>query len=688
MIDYANRGTQERPPLGAELQVALNLIPAHTWYVNPSGVLTFVNERGADYLGLAKDHPLRLGIDTGAAWDSHITFLHTDDHEETRRVWSTCLRTGCAGQVSFRVRNGGGEYRWFLSRMEPVGASDGTLLYWITINLSIEDPNQAEFFLAKEERLATLPTSSSMYPDLQESKARLEEAQRVAHVGHWEWDLETDVVVWSDETYRIFGLRPQERSMDLATVQAMVHPEDRESLYRGVDEDLVAGIRPDAEFRIVLPSGEVRIVHALTSKRWSSMPGDSKRDAAGRAYKLFGTIQDITENRRAEEALQRTQVELSGLTEKLRREQAYLTDAQSMAHIGSWAYNLVTRKLLHSSDENARLYGFDPSQGPIPSERFFDTILAEDEPSVMATLESAVRTGTDFYLPEYRIHHTDGSIRFLRAIGHRNPAGEYGEYVGITMDITEQKLAERERERLHQMEADLAHINRVNMMGELTAALAHEIKHPIAASITSANACLRWLARDPPDLERARSAATRIERHGNRATDVINRLRSFYKKGTPPERERLKLEDIIQEITVLLRKETVRHSITIHSNIDADLPDIFADRVQLQQVFMNLMLNAIEAMKDKGGELTISSRLNSAGQIIVSISDTGVGLSIESTEKIFEAFHTTKPQGMGMGLAITRSILESHGGRVWATRNQDAGATFQFTLPVEAEAQE
>src|ERR1700741_9527 len=149
--------------------------------------------------------------------------------------------------------------------------------------------------------------------DLQESKARLEEAQRVAHVGHWEWDLETDVIVWSDETYRIFGLSPQERPMDLATVQAMVHPEDRESLYLGVDEDLVAGVRPDAEFRIVLPSGEVRLVHALTSKRWSSMPGDSKRDALGQPYKLFGTVQDITERRRAEEALQRTQVELSEL---------------------------------------------------------------------------------------------------------------------------------------------------------------------------------------------------------------------------------------------------------------------------------------------------------------------------------------------------------------------------------------
>src|SRR5580658_3747124 len=150
-------------------------------------------------------------------------------------------------------------------------------------------------------------TLAELSRELQESKARLEEAQRVAHVGHWEWDLATDVIVWSDETYRIFGLSPQERPMDLATVQSLVHPEDREVLYGGVDEDLVAGIRPDAEFRIVRPNGEVRTVHALTSKRWSFVPGDAKRDATGRPYKLFGTVQDITDRKRAEETLQLTQ---------------------------------------------------------------------------------------------------------------------------------------------------------------------------------------------------------------------------------------------------------------------------------------------------------------------------------------------------------------------------------------------
>jgi PAS domain S-box-containing protein len=647
-------------------------------------------------------------------------------------------------------------------------------------------------------------TLADLSRDLQESKARLEEAQRVAHVGHWEWDLETDVVVWSDETYRIFGFSPQERPMNLATVRAMVHPEDRESLYRGVDEDLLAGVRPEAEFRIVRPNGEVRTLHSLTPKRWSSMPDDAKRDASGRPNKLFGTVQDITDRKRAEEALKQSQFYLSEgqrlahmgswasndlgirwsddlgiywseevykiygldpqngppnlkqylatihpddrasmgetirvmheqrcgcdvtkrivrpdgevryvrcvgvpvfeggvfkafhgtamdvtghelLTQELRRERAYLTEAQSLTHTGSWACNLLTREIFHSSDENARLYGFDPSQGAISFDRFYNAILAEDEVALRAQLENAIREGMDYDV-EFRIRRTDGAIRFLRGIGHHNPSQEIGAYIGITMDITERKRAEDEREKLRQLEADLAHINRVNMMGELAAALAHEIKQPIAASITSANACLRWLAHDPPDLDRARAAAVRIEQDGNRAADVINRLRSFYKKGIPPERGIVDLKEIIREMTALLRKETVRHSIKIHSDLNEDTPDVLADRVQLQQVFMNLMLNAIEAMKDTGGKLTITSRRTSESQLIVSIEDTGVGLPAGNTERIFDAFHSTKLQGTGMGLAITRSIVEAHGGRVWATVNQEAGATFHFTLPARAEA--
>jgi PAS domain S-box-containing protein len=521
---------------------------------------------------------------------------------------------------------------------------------------------EQRLFEAIGQRLATLLNGLLMSHELKESKVRLEEAQRVAHVGYWIWDLNTDRVTWSDETYRIYGLRPQEGPIDLATIREMIHPEDRESVFQAAEKAVLGEVRPDAEHRIVRLSGEVRTVHSQ---------GDVKRDASGRPYQMFGTVQDITDRKRAEEALQRTEF--------------YLSEGQRLAHMGTWACNLVTRQIFHSSDENARLYGFDPNQGVIPFERFYHSIHPEDEPAVRAKLESAIRIGTDYDV-EFRIRRPDGSIRFLRGVGHHNPLAEAGEYVGVTMDITERKHAEEEREKLHQLEADLAHINRVNMMGELAAALAHEIKQPIAASITSANACLRWLAGDPPNLERARAAATRSEQEGNRAADVINHLRSFYKKRTRPERERVDVRAIIREMAALLRTEATRHSVAIRSEVDADTPKIVADRVQLQQVFMNLMLNAVEAMQDTGGELTITARPNPEGQLVVSISDTGVGLPAENTERIFDAFHTTKPKGTGMGLAITRSIVESHGGRVWATANERAGATFHFTLPSKAEA--
>jgi len=236
------------------------------------------------------------------------------------------------------------------------------------------------------------------------------------------------------------------------------------------------------------------------------------------------------------------------------------------------------------------------------------------------------------------------------------------------------------RERLLQLEADLAHINRVSMMGEMAASLAHEIKQPIAAAITSASTCIRWLAQEPPNLDKARTAASRVEKDSTRAAEIIDRLRSLYKK-TPPQRELVDVNEIIREMLGMLRGEITQHSIALRSDLASDLPHIMADRVQLQQVFMNLVLNAIEAMEDGGGELTVKSERQD-GQPVFSVSDTGIGLPPEKMNEIFSAFFTTKPQGSGMGLAISRSIIESHGGRLWATANSGHGAIFHFTLPI------
>jgi PAS domain S-box-containing protein len=259
------------------------------------------------------------------------------------------------------------------------------------------------------------------------------------------------------------------------------------------------------------------------------------------------------------------------------------------------------------------------------------------------------------------------------------------EGVSFVMDITERKRAEDERERLRHALADLAHISRVTTMGELTASLAHEIKQPIAAAVTNAKTCLRWLVRDEPDLPEAREAAARVIKDVLRASEIISRIGLLFKKGAA-QRELLDVNEIIHEMIVLLRNEASRYSISIHSELADDLPKAMADRVQLQQVFMNLMLNGIEAMKDAAGELTITSGQTEDGQLLISIRDTGVGIPSEKVSQIFDAFFTTKTQGTGMGLVITRSIIEAHGGRVWATVNSSRGATLHFILPTGGKA--
>ncbi len=255
--------------------------------------------------------------------------------------------------------------------------------------------------------------------------------------------------------------------------------------------------------------------------------------------------------------------------------------------------------------------------------------------------------------------------------------------VAFVLDLTERKRAETERERLRQLEAHLAHINRVTTLGELAASLSHELKQPIAAAITNARTCLRWLMPDKPDVQEAREAAGRMVEVGKRAAEIIDRVRSLYKRGAPPERELVDVREVVGEMLKLLRSEANGYRISMHADLAPALPTVSADRVQLQQVFMNLMLNGIEAMKDTGGELTIKLEVHQDGYMLISISDTGVGLPVENADQIFSAFFTTKPTGSGMGLAISRSIVESHGGRLWANTNDGRGATFYFTLPTQ-----
>jgi signal transduction histidine kinase len=247
----------------------------------------------------------------------------------------------------------------------------------------------------------------------------------------------------------------------------------------------------------------------------------------------------------------------------------------------------------------------------------------------------------------------------------------------------------RAEEALRRANSDLARVSRMTSMGELTASLAHEVNQPIAAAVTDANTCLRWLMRNPPEVEEAREAASRTIKDATRAAEIISRVRQVFKKGTP-QRELVDVNDVIQEMVVLLRSETARHSISVSTELAADLPQVTGDRVQLQQVLMNLMMNSIDAMRDVNGtrQLTINSRRGGNAHLLVSVSDTGVGLPPQQTDQIFDAFFTTKSHGTGMGLRISRSIVESHGGRLWADGNSPRGASFHLTLPAKIEVHE
>lgn len=384
-------------------------------------------------------------------------------------------------------------------------------------------------------------------------------------------------------------------------------------------------------------------------------------------------VLDLSEQKRAEEAL--------------RRSEAYLAEAQKLSHTGSWYWNVTTGAIIYSQ-ELFVIYGLDSQEVKPSYESFLERIHPEDRHAVEEVRRAAIREERDYEL-EYRLLLPGDLIKYVRSLGHfLGSSSGHIEYIGALMDVTEEKRAEQERERLHRAQAELAHINRVSTMGELAASLAHEIKQPIAAAITNAKTCLRWLARGQPDLGEAREAASRLISDVTRASEIISRIGLLFKKSSL-QRETVNVNQLIEEMIVLLRSEASRYSISIHRDLVGDLPEMMADRVQLQQVLLNLMLNGIEAMKATGtpGRLTIESRAHENRQIIISVKDTGVGLQPEEAMRIFDAFFTTKPQGTGMGLPISRSIVEAHGGKLWVDESESgSGTTLRFTLPMEVSA--
>jgi PAS domain S-box-containing protein len=500
--------------------------------------------------------------------------------------------------------------------------------------------------------------NTRLYRDLAQREARIRRLVDADIVGIFIWDFDGTIHEANDAFLRELG---HER------------------------EDLVAGRLRWTDFSAAQSGGrdrqdllaEIERTGSLQPFEWEHVRKDGSRVPVLVGAAIFegekqgvAFVLDLTERKRAEQAL--------------RKSEAYLAEAQQLAHLGSWAWSPDT-DLSYWSEECYRVLGFDPRDGLPRFEDFIQRIHADDQPGFRELIETAIR-GKAEWATDYRIVHPDGSVRDIHFVAHPvlSTSGHLVEFVGTVIDVTERKLAEQERARLRELEADLAHINRVSTLGEMAAMLAHEVKQPIATARNNARAALNFLAKEPPDLGEVREALGCIVGDADRAGDIFDRIRAHIKKA-PPRKDRFDLNEAITEVVELVQSAIAKHGMSLEMRLADELYAVQGDRVQLQQVILNLTLNAVEAMSTVDGprELLISTE---QGQThgVVTVRDSGPGINPEKRECVFETFYTTKSTGVGIGLSICRSIIDAHGGRLWLEANEPRGATFQFTVPSAA----
>ncbi len=494
------------------------------------------------------------------------------------------------------------------------------------------------------------------------SETYLAEAERVAHVGWWERDFTSGRVQLSDESCRIFGLQPVDLPEWHGRWLDLIHPEDRARAAEIATAALVpGGPRYDVEYRIIRADGSVRVIHSQGDVTW---------DETGRPVRQFGVMQDITELRRAEQELRASEARFRILVDHASDAFFLYDDEGTVLDVNRQA----CESLGYRRDELIGMSAFD--YGP------------DLTPELLRRIRERLRSGK-IVTYDGRQRRKDGTmfpveVR-IRAHWHE------GRMLAVSLDrdITERKRAQEEHERLRQLESDLAHMNRLSIMGELTASLAHEILHPIATARNNARAGIRFLDMKPPNLGEVKEALGEVVRDADRAKDIISHVRNHIKKASP-RMEVLDIKGAINEVLGMVRSEIERKRVAIRTSLTGPMPCVRGDRVQLQQVILNLILNAVEAMgslEEGARELSINAELNTSSEILVSIRDSGPGIDPANLDRVFAPFYTTKASGIGMGLSICRSIISAHGGRLWAEANRPRGAIFQFTLPSGQENQ-
>jgi PAS domain S-box-containing protein len=652
-----------------ELRDVINTVPAHAWSALPDGNVDFVNERWQQFTGLPPEDAL------GWNWEA---VLHPDDKAKFIGDLRAALSSGHPLETEVRTRRADGEYRCLLIRNVPLRDELGNVIKWYGTGFDIEDRKQAEALLAGEKRILEMVAKGSSLAEILDRLCLLVEELASGVLA--------SILLLDGNRLRHGGAPSLPKAYTDAIDGDVIGPSVRScgtAAYRGA-QVIVEDIATDplwADYR------EVALRHSLRAC-WSTPVFSSQGKVIATFAMYYREPRSIS--MRDREIIEQI-THLAGVAierkltqESLRRSETYLAEAQRLTHTGSWAFIPFTAQTIYWSEEMFRIFALDPQQGPPTSEALRQRVHPEDRDSVYELMRKAALEKTE-YDHHHRIVLPDGTVKHIHAIGHPvfNHAGEVVEFVGTAIDVTERKRAEQERERLRQLEADLTQINRVSTMGELAASIAHEVNQPLSGIVSNASASLRFLAGDPPNLEEVRGAVRDIVRDGKRAGEIIARVRALTRRSVGP-REKLDLNETIQEVLTLVADEAKRKKVIVRTQFADDLSRVAGDRVQLQQVVLNLVMNAIEAMSNMRGrerELVITTRNNDADHVQATVEDSGIGLDPNRIDKIFDSFYTTKPAGMGMGLSISRSILQAHGGRLWVESKDRPGTRFQFTIP-------
>lgn len=607
-----------------EARLTVDSIPGMVAVMSPTGNLEIVSRQALEYFGKT--------IEELRGWGTNDT-IHPEDLPGVIDAFSRGIAAGRPYEFSARFRRSDGVYRWFQDRNFPLRDRDGHIVRWYLLITDIDNQKLAEDKLRASEH------------DLREILDSIPGQVFVMN-------LDGQAKLFNRRLLEYFRMTVDE--MSAWATSDVIHPED---LPRAIEEhkrSVTTGVPYDFELRYRRGDGVYR---------WFQARNLPIHDSDGGITGWCGLLTDIEDRKRAEEALRESEHESRLIVDSIPGQVAVLSATGEVERVNQPVLDYFGKSL-----EELRQWAVD------------DTVHPDDRPGYVQAFQRSFAAGDPFEF-EVRTRRFDGVYRWfnVRGLPLRHLQGQIVRWYFIFIEVDDRKRAE---EALRQAQGDLARINRVTTMGELAASLAHEVNQPIGGVLINASVCLRKLRHDDPDLDEARAAVTRIQRDAQRAADVIGRIRSQFEKAAP-NREVLDLNEIIRGTAALLHGEAVRYNISIRTELAADLPQIIGDRVQLQQVTMNLIVNSLEAMRDVEGirELAIKSQRDESEQLLVTVSDTGIGFPPQLAEQIFDPFFTTKPHGTGMGLRICRSIIESHGGRLWAASASERGATFHLNLP-------